>query len=303
MTDVITHPAPIFAAGGGSLGDRGWTDPAGLGIHPDAVPIDRIAVGVSFQARSRNSKLAPVRWVDRGRTKPEPVAAGPYIASTYASIVSTCPASCGFRDEGCYAEAGSTGAAIARLNRIGGATHRLRIADQEAALIDRAFNGRVVPQDGGRHGDAGRDLRLRVGGDYTTDEEARVLAYAAERWESRDGGGVFAYTHGWRGVQRESFGGIRVLASVEEPGDIAEAHDRRYDAAIVVDRFPSDRAFTLPGTSVKAIPCPEQTRGTTCVKCRLCIEAPLRDRGAVIAFAVHGPRAERARRRLRVLAA
>lgn len=129
---------------------------------------------------------------------------------------------------------------------------------------------------------------------------AIALAYAAERWEDRGGGGVFAFTHGWRGIHRASFGPIRILASAEKPEDISAAHQRGYDVAIVLPSFPGARAFDLPGTDVKVIPCPAQTRGTTCVQCRLCISAPLREHDRVIGFAAHG-HVERVRRRLRVI--
>lgn len=254
-----------------------------------------------MQAASRNGKLAPTSLVDRGRSRLEPVAVGPFISSTHASILATCPSSCIFRDAGCCAQNAATGAAVARLNAIGGATHRLRIADQEARLIDRSFGGRDIPQDGGRDGRSGRDLRLRVAGDYTTAAEAMVLALAAARSEARGGGGVFGYTHGWRGVDRVWFGAVRMLASVERPEEIADAHARGYDVAITLAEFPSERACDLPGTGVKVVPCPAQTRGTNCVRCRLCISAPLRERGLVIGFAVHGPRAARAKRHLAVL--
>lgn len=282
---------------------RAWrTRPGSLGLHPTAVPIPSIPMGVSIQETSRNSKLAPTTLVDRGRPRLEPVAVGPFISSTHASIDATCPASCTLRDSGCYAQNGATGAAVRRLNTIGGATHRLRIADQEAHLIDSAFGGGEIPQDGGRDGSSGRDLRLRVAGDYTTAAEAQVVGGAAERWGARGGGGVFGYTHGWRGFDRTWFGPARMLASVERPEDIAEAHARGYDVAITLAEFPRTRAFELPGTGVKVVPCPQQTRGTTCVRCRLCISAPLRERGLVIGFAAHGARAERARRRLAVIA-
>lgn len=290
-----------MSASSSDLGLRAWrTRPGGLGIDRGAVPIPSIPVGVSMQT-SRNSKLAPTKLVDRGRPRLEPVAVGPFISSTHASILATCPSSCVFRDAGCYAQNGATGAAVARLNTIGGATHRLRIADQEANLIDRAFGGREILQDGGRDGRSGRDLRLRVAGDYTTAAEAQVLALAAERWEARGGGGVFGYTHAWRSVDRVWFGAVRMLASVERPEDIADAHARGYDVAITLAEFASERVFDLPGTGLKVVPCPEQTRGTSCVRCRLCISAPLRERGLVIGFAAHGARAGRARRHLTIV--
>lgn len=128
---------------------------------------------------------------------------------------------------------------------------------------------RGVPQDGGRGGRSGRDLRLRVAGDYGSAEEAGIVARAAEHWEDRGGGAVLGYTHSWRTIPREWFGQIRIQASVERPEQIAAAHKCGYDAAIVAPRFPRDRAFALPGTTSMVIPCPAQTSGTSCVRCRL----------------------------------
>lgn len=299
---AATHPARPFDGRGAQAEGCVIDRRRGLGIHPAAVPVPSIPVGVSLQEISRNRKLAPQALVDRGRPLLEPVAIGPFITSTHASISATCPSSCVFRDAGCYAQNGITGATVRRLDAVGAATHRLRIADHEARLVDQAFGGREIPQDGGRDGRSGRDLRLRVAGDYTTAAEAQVAAGMEERWNARGGGGVFGYTHGWRRVDRVWFGAVRILASVERPEDIADAHARGYDVAITLAEFPSERAFDLPGTGVKVVPCPAQTRGTSCVRCRLCISAPLRDRGIVIGFAAHGARAGRARRHLRVVA-
>jgi hypothetical protein len=256
VTRHETHPARAFRAAEqrdhASFSLSRIRDRGDLGIHPAAVPIPSIAVGVSIQDRARNAKLAPTKLVDRGRPRLERVAAGPFISSTHASTDATCPSSCALRGSGCHAQHGATGAAVRRLDAMGGATHQLRIADQEARLIDDACCGGAIPQDGGRDGRSGRDLRLCVAGDYTTDAEAQVVAGAAERWEDRGGGGVFAFTHGWRNIDRRSFGPIRSLASVERPSDIVEAHARGYDAAIVLPAFASDRAFELPGTAVKS---------------------------------------------------
>jgi hypothetical protein len=46
------------------------------------------------------------------------------------------------------------------------------------------------------------------------------------------------------------------------------------------------------------IPCPAETRGKTCVECRLCVDQDLHQLGAGIAFALHGQNASAAARAL-----
>ncbi|NUQ78588.1 MAG: hypothetical protein HUU21_34095, partial [Polyangiaceae bacterium] len=86
---------------------------------------------------------------------------------------------------------------------------------------------------------------------------------------------------------------------VEQPEDIPAARAAGYAAAIVVDKFPSDKAFPLPRSNAKLVPCPAETRGKTCVECRLCLDADkLASRNVAIAFEAHGPIARRAREAL-----
>ena len=105
------------------------------------------------------------------------------------------------------------------------------------------------------------------------------------------------YTHAWRDVDRSSWGpAVSVLASVEKPTDIPLARAHGYAPAIVVERHQSAAAYELEGTRI--IPCPAETRGATCVSCRLCLDRDLYAMRAGIAFAVHG--FESARTSLRI---
>ncbi len=165
------------------------------------------------------------------------------------------------------------------------------IADEviafEAQLVDKKYKT-GVPQDGGRRGHDGRDLRLHVGGDITNDGQAGLLGAAAWRWRARGGGLVWTFTHSWHTVRRSAWGpDISVLASVERAEDIELARQQGYASAIVVDKFPSTH---LLGTTAKIIPCPAETMGKTCVECRLCLDADgLLARNTAIAFEAHGP--------------
>lgn len=236
---------------------------------------------VSVQPASSNRKLAPQRRVQVGnRVRNEPFA--PYCSSTYVSISATCPDSCTFKGAGCYAIAGM---AVQRLDRGAKRTgmNGTQVADVEAEAIDQMFV-RGVPQDGAR---GGRDLRLHVSGDAASATAARLLVGAARRWRERGGGLVFTFTHQWRTIPRSAWGPISVLASCETPEQVEEARAQGYSPAITVEQHESDRPIEVAGTRI--IPCPNQTRGRTCVECRLCLDADkLFERRAGIAFQIHG---------------
>jgi hypothetical protein len=199
---------------------------------------------------------------------------------------------------GCYARAGAARSLVNALDLAAAGVSAREVIDAEVALIDGAFRGGRVPQDGGRDGRRGRDLRLHVSGDVGDARDARALASAARRWASRGGGVAWTYTHRWRSIPRSAWGAIGVLASVEEPGDVALAKARGYDVALVVPEFTRSSSYLDGGVTI--IPCPAQTRNATCVQCRLCLDVRHAS-DAVIGFAAHGPAAASAKRRLRVL--
>lgn len=245
--------------------------------------------------------MEPAPNTSRGK---RPVADGPYCAATYVSIARTCPDSCAFKVAGCYVRAGFTRVLSDRLDADAVGLTPESVIEEEARLIERAFNGArgapggQVPQDGAR---GGRDLRLHVGGDVPSVASAVRLAVAAVGWTKRGGGRVWSYTHNWRSIPRFAFGSISVLASVETIDDAAAAWRRGYVPAIVVQRFPSVRRFRLENesASIDVIPCPAETRApgqrpVTCVECRLCLDdTALAQRGTAIGFAVHGHQADR----------
>lgn len=260
-----------------------------------------MGLGVSFVSIVRNRKLAPVRETvgSTGRVRFESL--GPRCAATYVTIQGTCPSSCRFKNgNGCFAEAGYMGPLIRRLDRETRGLRPVDVAQNEADAID-AFH--PIPQDGGKYGNAGRDLRLHVSGDAFDTESAEILAGAARRWKERGGGAVWAYTHSWRTIPVEAWTGISVLASCETPRDVAEARERGYAPAIVVRDFRgARRAYELPEISGRVLPCPAETSKTTCVQCRLCFDVEgLRKRNLVIGFSAHGRDIEKAKRRLPIL--
>lgn len=254
---------------------------------------------VLFNSVSLDRKLSPVRWqaapgTKRGR-RPEAVA--PFCSSTYVSIAATCPDSCTFKGDGCYVTEGFTANTARRLDGNARNLSGDEVIALEVEAVHRAFFRRTVPQDGAR---GGRDLRLHVGGDVSSSLGASMLCGAAMTWRLRGGGSVWTYTHRWREVPRERWGGaVSVLASCESPGDIEAAKAAGYAPAVTLTDDIEVRAFELGGH--KVVPCPAETRGTTCVECRLCLDRDLLRLGVVIGFGLHGKGAARARRRLEVL--
>ena len=263
-----------------------------------SIPYSRVRTPVRLHYASADRKLSPVEmrpYDGPGNRTFRPIPVGPYCAATYTSIDATCPSSCRFKAAGCYVRAGFTGRAAELLDEVGRGMDPERVADAEVKLLDAAFGaeggrGPRIPQDGAR---GGRDLRLHVGGDVPSTAGAQRLACAARRWMQRGGGRVWTYTHRWREIERATFGAISVLASVETPAEARAADLRGYVPALVVESFPSRRAFHVEGLRLKVIPCPAETGGAdggvTCVSCRLCLDdGALRRRGAAIGFALHG---------------
>lgn len=231
-----------------------------------------------YVANSRNAKLSQF---------------GFGVDSTYSSIKATCPKDCKLRDSGCYSQTGHTFFTVKRLDENAGKKSAIAVAKEEAKAIDNAWGGKKVPDN--------QLLRLHVSGDCTTDNAAKTVSDAANRWIKRGGKRVWSYTHAWRKVKRESWGNVNVLASMESPKDGMAAIKRGYAPALVVGEFKNDKAFIAEG--IRWIPCPAQTKdNVTCQDCKLCHNVDkLVERNAGIAFAAHGVQKNKAKRHLTVL--
>lgn len=250
----------------------------------------------AIQAKSSNRKLAPQAEIvaRSGRIRNTPT--GPFVTSTYVSIGATCPSSCAFKGNGCYAEQGMKGL-MKRLNAAGRRMTALQVSEAEAtALRTKWYRG--VPQDGAS---GGRDLRLHVGGEVSCQTGARALGDAVTDLKSRGLGDAWTYTHRWRSIERGAWGPIRALASCETAQDVSDALRRGYAPAMTVPVFLDRRARMIAGA--RMIPCPSEAspNSPTCSQCRLCMDGELGSRRRGILFAVHGLGSTAARRRLRVL--
>lgn len=149
---------------------------------------DSVSSPVSFQTISANRKLSRVVHLRKaGQQNPTivPPKVG-RVSSLYVSITSTCPDTCSFRNNGCYAQAANR----KLIKALDGAAARLtpeRVEDLAVGAIDKTFKY-GVPQDGAR---GGRDFRLHESGDVTGGRGVREYAAAAERWLARGGGEVW----------------------------------------------------------------------------------------------------------------
>ncbi len=219
--------------------------------------------GVTLVLNSENAKL------------------GANVAATYVSQAS-CPKTCPFIDEGCYAETGNTGIHTRRLNTSQADPEQL--ASAEALLIAKSGNW-----------DRDKALRLHVVGDSKFAYTTRIISKAVAEWWP---GNVWSYTHAWRKVARRHWRTISVLASCESWTDAVLAMSRGYAAAVVVAQHPANgKAFQIMDT--KVIPCPNQTRGITCRDCQLCWKDQwLLETRTVISFEAHGSQKNRVKQAL-----
>jgi hypothetical protein len=228
---------------------------------------------------------------DSGNTK---IMGSKKVDATYVSIKASCPKDCPLMGEGCYAQLSYVGITTHRLDEEAAGFSPLQAARAEAKAIDNSYKGGDVP--------TGRDLRLHVAGDSRTVTGTRIINKAVKRWKQRGGGAVWSYTHAWKNVLRQEWDQVSILASVTTVDEVAHARQLGYAPAIVVPDFPSEKAYQLPGSDTKWIPCPAQTREVGCSDCRLCFNADrLYDNNMGIAFSAHGVKKDNIKRRLTVI--
>lgn len=215
--------------------------------------------------KSRNDKIGPADTT----------------AATYLPL-STCPSTCPFRHNGCYAEYGVFVRRCA--DDVEKQTEGMglgAIIEHEAVEIEQAAanDPRVT----------GRPLRLHVSGDIRLVRHAIRLARAATAWKDADGGPIWVYTHLWRSIPRKAWGpDIASLASVDNPGQAWDADREGYAPALVVPHFQGRKSWRENGW--KWIACPAQHSNTMCTSCRLCWKADrLRAKCKGVVFEVHGP--------------
>jgi hypothetical protein len=234
-----------------------------------------------YVSNSKNSKLG---------NKP--------VDTTYASINATCPNSCELKNNGCYASLSFVAIQVAKLDKSSIGVSAVEAARHEARAIDESYGGGKVPSL--------RDMRLHVSGDSRTIKGSKLINSSVGRWKKRGGGDCWSYSHAWRNVPRSVWSHVSMLASISKPEEAVEARKQGYAPAIVVSEFSSPKAFTVPGSDVKYIPCPAQTspggKDIGCTECRLCFNADrLYEKNIGIAFEAHGVKKNDIKRRLKMI--
>ena len=210
------------------------------------------------------------------------------MVAVYLPIDATCRVhgQCPLMDRGCYAQQHHVGETQERAMRVHAPKSCCEIVRKAAdaivvmAITGRSPSGRRVPQ--------GTPVRWAVSGDVGCAACARHVARAARVWRRRMNGQLYGYTHAWRIVPRRLFGSAVILASVESEAQGAEARAAGYRPAIVVPTHATQRASV--GIAGRVTPCPQQTRGVSCIDCGLCFSSA--DTG--VSFAAHGGAKKRA---------
>lgn len=214
----------------------------------------------SMQAQLGDAPCVPVGDGDEKTASP----------GTYRPVGDSCPASCSYLGNGCYAQGGHVN------------LHQMR------AAVDRiaAVNGAAIAMVWARQTD--RVARLHVSGDFgQTVDLAYIdaLCAVADAVNAHSGAPLgstvaWTYTHHVPGpwVARLAAHGVHVRAS-----------DRAEHNGVIVARF-ADVPALRRTTGARIAKCPAQLRKTTCADCRLCWER----KDLVIAFDPHGGSANRA---------
>lgn len=192
----------------------------------------------------------------------------------------SCPDSCPFKGQGCYAESGPL------------ALHWRKVTEGErgGSLQDLTAAIRRLPRRGlWRHNQAGD---LPGTGDHIDRSELRAITRANK---GRRG---FTYTHkptsireNVAAIREANEGGFTVNVSAEREDTADQLFASGLPVVITVSGSESRRTWqTAGGTTVVA--CPAQYRDeVTCATCQLCAN---RTRKSVIAFPVHGTGKKRA---------
>lgn len=236
-----------------------------------------MARGVIYVENSKNSKLGD-------------------CDTTYVGIKDSCSSTCPLKQSRtCYAMTSYTGIINRRMEKRARGANPLALARAEAKTINNCYSGGPVPN--------GRMLRLHTIGDSRSITGTRILAKAADRWIKRGGKYVFTYTHSWKNVNREDWGSVSVLASIESTSQVEMVRKQGFAPAIIVPQHTTDKAHSLPGSETVFIPCPAQTKdNVSCSTCQLCMKSDWLfaiNRG--ISFAAHGVRQNSLKKQLTLI--
>jgi hypothetical protein len=140
----------------------------------------------------------------------------------------------------------------------------------------------------------GRWLRLWAnGGDFLSAEWAGKIRDAVSATYGDGGGRAFGFTRTWKQLPRSHLGDLSVLASLNNPGQIALARERGFAPAIIVEEFPEGGNEFQIGDHL-FIPCRQEIDGTPCTDCGFCqTDEALFAAKRGIAFRAHGSQSKK----------
>lgn len=201
--------------------------------------------------------------------KPNNSKLGKGVATTYLPVGTvedggSCPKSCPFLGNGCYAQKG-----------------RVNIHVQKTAGCNPMDEAKLISEAEPK---AGQMLRIHVSGDFVSNAHLKAVDQAVAKWQAKGGGQAWAYTHNWRELNPKNAKHFSLIASVHSVEDGVEAKAAGYKSfALAVQKHSSRMAWKHDDEVV--VPCPQQTtEGVTCKDCRLCTHK----NGVVnVAFAKH----------------
>lgn len=193
--------------------------------------------------------------------------------ASYREVGRTCPASCPFLDNGCYAQDGH----VLAIQRGSSSEHDGEVKLREVIRLPE-----------------GAILRDHVSGDFFLDGRLDVeyLQATIEAARLRPDVTIFTYTHAWPYIDRALYDwppNLALNASCDTLEDLTIARHAGWPTTIVVPSFFTGK---LP---VRSVVCPAQTVHLACLECRICMRGK---RSATVIFLAHGNRVKRVNTRL-----
>lgn len=204
------------------------------------------------------------------------------IPQTYTKKAS-CPASCRFKNSGCYGDDFRTLANWKRCEFKEAKGFCASLSDLRVKLVDEIPAGELI-----RHNVAG-DMAV-FGGSRLDADLVRGFDKAFEGYKA------YTYTHCTKDasafVLAQSCKNLQINFSCETENEVDLVMSYKSDAVITLAQAPKVSKWVTKGGNVVVL-CPNHTKGIQCKKCKLCSK---RSRGYAIAFVAHGQKAQKVKK-------
>lgn len=187
------------------------------------------------------------------------------MAVTYRQVGETCPSTCPFLGNGCYAQHGNVNIWQARSeysNKDGISLFRFVMSLPDNYMLRHHVSGDVMLNDSVDWG---------------------YIEWMNKSASARPDIVQFAYTHAWKQIGVSPFRGVTVNASCETVEDVKLAKSLGYPATMVVKSTEERKSWREDGIKFRV--CPQQTNGVKCSTCKLCTNP---NRESVVVFLAHG---------------